>query len=142
MTAAPQPRPEGERDMPPLRRILCIDDERDILDVAKMCLEVLGGYEVAVCESGQGGLEQAAASPPDLILLDVMMPDMNGPETLEALQADAVLAHIPVIFVTARVQAEEVRSYLRLGAVAVIPKPFDPMALAGQVREIWETMHG
>ena len=139
---APMQNPEMGRDIAPLRRILCIDDERDILDVAKMCLEVLGGYEVVVCESGAAGLAQAAASLPDLILLDVMMPGMNGPETLEALQADPALAQIPVIFVTARVQAEEVRSYLRLGAVAVIPKPFDPMALAGQVREIWETIHG
>ena len=140
--AVPLPTPESQSAMPALRHILCIDDERDILDVAKMCLEVLGGFEVVCCDSGPAGLAQAAGSPPDLILLDVMMPEMNGPETLERLQADAVLAKIPVVFVTARIQAEEVRSYLRIGATAVIPKPFDPMALAGQVREIWETIHG
>ena len=127
---------------PPLRRILCVDDERDILDVAQMCLEVVGGYNVTCCEGGQAALRQAAADPPDLILLDVMMPNMNGPETLKALRKSQALKAIPVVFMTARVQTNEVKSYLKLGAVAVIPKPFDPMALAGEVQKAWEVAHG
>ncbi len=138
MIAKPQP----DATAPGLHRILCIDDERDILDVAQMCLQIVGGFDVTVCDSGAKGLAQAAADRPDLILLDVMMPDMNGPETLEHLQASPALRDIPVIFVTARIQPAEIQSYLRMGVTGVIPKPFDPMALAGQVREIWEAYHG
>ncbi len=126
---------------PPLRRILCVDDERDILDVAQMCLEVVGGYQVTCCDSGAEALIQAAKERPDLILLDVMMPHMNGPDTLAELRKLPALKTIPVVFMTARIQATAVKSYMKLGAVAVIPKPFDPMALAGQVQKAWETAH-
>jgi CheY-like chemotaxis protein len=125
-----------------LRNIVCVDDERDILEVAKMCLEVVGGFEVTCCESGQAALEVLAGQVPDLILLDVMMPQMNGPETLAELRKLPHLAAVPVAFMTARVQPAEVRSYLKLGATGVIPKPFDPMQLSGEVRKIWEAFHG
>lgn len=125
-----------------LRRIVCVDDERDILEVAKMCLEVVGGFEVTCCESGQAALEVLASQTPDMVLLDVMMPQMNGPETLAELRKLPHLAKVPVAFMTARVQAAEVKSYLKLGATGVIPKPFDPMQLSGEVRKIWEAFHG
>jgi CheY-like chemotaxis protein len=127
---------------PALRSILCVDDERDILEVAKMCLELVGGFEVTCCESGQAALEILARQTPDLILLDVMMPQMNGPETLTELRKLPHLKTVPVAFMTARVQAVEVKSYLKLGATGVIPKPFDPMQLSGEVRKIWEAYHG
>lgn len=125
-----------------LRSIVCVDDERDILEVAKMCLEVVGGFEVTCCESGLAALEVLAGQTPDLILLDVMMPGLNGPETLVELRKLPHLKGVPVAFMTARVQPNEVRSYLKLGATGVIPKPFDPMQLSGEIRKIWEAFHG
>ena len=134
----------------PLRTILCVDDERDILDVARMCLELVGGYQVTCCESGQAALDvldggqnggQNRGMTPDLILLDVMMPGLNGPETLAAVRRRSDLDAVPIVFMTARVQEAEVRAYLRLGVTAVIPKPFDPMKLAGELGMIWNAFN-
>lgn len=126
----------------PLRNILCVDDERDILDVARMCLELVGGYQVTCCESGQAALDvMDGGAVPDVILLDVMMPELNGPGTLEAIRRRPALDAVPVIFMTARVQEAEVRAYLRMGVTAVIPKPFDPMKLPGEVGMIWNTFN-
>jgi len=134
----------------PLRTILCVDDERDILDVARMCLELVGGYQVTCCESGQAALDvldggqnggQNGGMTPDLILLDVMMPGLNGPETLAAVRRRSDLDAVPIVFMTARVQEAEVRAYLRLGVTAVIPKPFDPMKLAGELGMIWNAFN-
>jgi len=125
-----------------LRTILCVDDERDILDVARMCLELVGGYQVTCCESGQAALDVLdGGTVPDLILLDVMMPGMNGPETLAAVRRRSTLDTVPIVFMTARVQEAEVRAYLRLGVAAVIPKPFDPMKLAGELGTIWNAFN-
>ncbi len=126
----------------PLRTILCVDDERDILDVASMCLEMVGGYQVTCCESGQAALDALdGGMTPDLILLDVMMPGMNGPETLAAVRRRAKFDAVPIVFMTARVQEAEVRAYLRLGVTAVIPKPFDPMKLPGELGMIWNAFN-
>ena len=134
----------------PLRTILCVDDERDILDVARMCLELVGGYQVTCCESGQAALDvldggqnggQNRGMTPDLILLDVMMPGLNGPETLAAVRRRSDFDAVPIVFMTARVQEAEVRAYLRLGVTAVIPKPFDPMKLAGELGMIWNAFN-
>ena len=126
----------------PLRTILCVDDERDILDVARMCLELVGGYQVTCCESGQAALDALdEGMTPDLILLDVMMPGLNGPETLAAVRRRSNLDAVPIVFMTARVQEAEVRAYLRLGGTAVIPKPFDPMKLAGELGMIWNAFN-
>ena len=126
----------------PLRTILCVDDERDILDVAHMCLELVGGYQVTCCESGQAALDALDGGiKPDLILLDVMMPGLNGPETLAAIRRRPNLDVVPIVFMTARVQEAEVRAYLRLGVTAVIPKPFDPMKLAGELGMIWNAFN-
>src|SRR5271154_917225 len=94
-----------------LKRILCIDDETDILAVAKLALETVGGFETRQCSSGAEALIEVSNSPPDLILLDVMMPQMDGPATLKALRQDPATAGIPVIFMTAKVQPSEVEQY-------------------------------
>ena len=123
----------------PLTTILLVDDEPDIQAVARLALEALGGYRVACCSSGREAIDQVAGIRPDIILLDVMMPGMDGPGTLRALREEARTASIPVIFMTAQVQPQEVVAYKALGVLDVISKPFDPMRLAVTVRRIWET---
>ena len=121
-----------------LQRVLYVEDEPDIQAVAKLALELVGGFTVKVCSSGEEALREAEAFAPEMILLDVMMPGMDGPTTLQALRALPALATVPVAFMTAKVQPAEVAHYKTLGARDVIPKPFDPMTLASQVRAIWE----
>ena len=122
-----------------LRTILYVEDEPDIQSIAKMALEALGGWEVHLCDNGEQALERAESIQPDLILLDVMMPCMDGPTTLRALQErGGRLASIPVVFMTAKAQAHEVKQYQDLGALDVISKPFDPMKLPEQIRQIWQ----
>jgi two-component system, OmpR family, response regulator len=118
-------------------RILYVDDEPDIRAIAKVALEVVGEFEVVFCTSGREALDQAPGFAPDLILLDVMMPEMDGPYTLAALRRLPVTATTPVIFMTAKVQKREIAHYLALGAVGVIHKPFDPMTLADDVLQLW-----
>lgn len=125
-----------------LERILYVEDELDIQSVAKLALEVLGGYEVLLCGDGVEALDQVCGFAPSLILLDVMMPDMDGPTTLQRLREDPNTAKIPVIFLTAKAQPSEIKHYQALGALDVIAKPFDPMKLAAQVQEIWGQAHG
>jgi len=125
-----------------LQRILYVEDEPDIQAVAKLALEMVGGFSVKICSSGEEAMREAAAFAPDMILLDVMMPGMDGPTTLQNLRENPALATVPVAFMTAKVQPAEVSHYKSLGALDVIAKPFDPMALAGQVRAIWESRHG
>ena len=127
--------------MTSLQRILYVEDEADIQAVAKLALEMVGGFEVKICSSGEEALEQAEAFAPQLLLLDVMMPGMDGPSTLAALRKLPSLAEVPAVFMTAKVQPTEVAHYKSLGALDVIAKPFDPMALAGEVKQIWERQH-
>ncbi len=124
-----------------LERILYVEDEPDIQAVAKLALEMVGGYQVMICSGGQEALDKVVDYAPDLILLDVMMPGMDGPTTLQNLRADPATEAIPVIFLTAKVQPSEVAQYQALGALNVIAKPFDPMMLAAQVRQIWDQSH-
>lgn len=124
--------------MSTLQRILYVEDEPDIQAVARLALEMLGGFTVKICSSGEEALSEAEAFAPDMILLDVMMPGMDGPGTLAALRALPSLAEVPAAFMTAKVQPAEVAHFKSLGARDVIPKPFDPMTLASQVRAIWE----
>ena len=121
----------------PLKRILYVEDEPDIRLVAKMALEAVGGYEVCACESGLEALSKAPGAKPDLLLLDVMMPGMDGPSTLRALRETFAIDDTPVIFMTAKVQAAEVAQYRALGALDVIAKPFDPMQVSAQIERIW-----
>ncbi|MFL9839333.1 response regulator [Sphingomonas sp. ST-64] len=119
-----------------MTKILYVDDEADIREVAQLALELDPDIEVRSCASGTEGLEAAAAWHPDLILLDVMMPGMDGPTTFARLRDQAATATIPVVFITARTQAHEVQRFRELGAHGVLAKPFDPMTLADQVRAL------
>lgn len=125
---------------PTLRRILFVEDDPDIQTVAKMALEAIGGFTVLACGSGSEALSRLDEFAPDLVLLDVMMPGMDGPATLGALRQSPTGRDLPVVFMTARVQAQEVAAYREMGAEDVIAKPFDPMMLSEQVLAIWRTL--
>ena len=115
-------------------RVLHIDDQPDIRAVVAMSLGLNSEIEVRSCASGKDGLAAAAECQPDIILLDVMMPVMDGPETLRHLQENPKTTDIPAVFMTARAQTREVEHYKSLGAAGVIAKPFDPMTLAVSLR--------
>jgi CheY-like chemotaxis protein len=121
-------------------RILIIDDEDDIREVAAMSLETVAGWEVMVANSGAQGLTRAAMYKPDAILLDVMMPGMDGPTTFRELQKNPATAKIPVLFLTAKVQATDRARFAGLGIQAVLVKPFDPLTLSVQIADVlgWE----
>jgi CheY-like chemotaxis protein len=116
-----------------IKKILLIDDNPNIRTVAQIGLEDVGGWQVLLAASGPEGLSLAASDLPDAILLDVMMPGMDGPTTLSKLREVPALAKIPVIFLTAKAQKEEVAHYLSLGALGVITKPFDPLTLPKEI---------
>lgn len=118
------------------KRILIIDDEYRIREVTKLALEMMAGWEVLLAASGEEGLSIAALENPDAILLDMMMPDMDGTVTLTKLQANSATRHIPVILLTAKVQINVQPQYTELGIRAVITKPFDPLTLANQIVEV------
>ncbi len=117
------------------KRILLIDDEDDIREVAGMTLETVGGFEVLTAMSGQEGIERAIAGQPDAILLDVMMPEMDGPATLLRLQQNPATRDIPVLFLTAKIQPADRRRLARLGAQAIMAKPFDPDHLSDDINK-------
>ncbi|MEZ2225992.1 MULTISPECIES: response regulator [unclassified Microcoleus] len=118
------------------KRILIIDDAEDIREVAQVSLEVVGGWEVLTASSGIEGVAKAVAQQPDAILLDVMMPDQDGPTTFLQLQANSATQHIPVILLTAKALAGDRRMFADLGVASVIAKPFEPMSLASQVAQV------
>jgi two-component system OmpR family response regulator len=120
-----------------LERILYVEDDPDIQAIALMVLDSISGFAVEPCSSGREAVSKAVAFAPDLILLDVMMPGMDGPETLKALRQFPELQQTPVVFMTAKVQPQEVAEYLALGAVGVIAKPFDLMTLTQQLLDVW-----
>ncbi len=125
--------------MAELRRILYVEDEPDIQAVARLSLEMVGGFEVRICSSGHEALSAVGEYLPDIILLDVMMPELDGPATLAELKKRPDAAAIPVVFMTAKVQPHEIAGYKALGVAAVIPKPFDPMTLPQQIQSIWQS---
>lgn len=114
-------------------RILIIDDEDDIREVAALSLETVAGWDVAVASSGAQGLARAAEYNPDAILLDVMMPGMDGPTTFKALRQNPATAQIPVLLLTAKVQGTDQKRFADLGVQAILTKPFDPMTLSTQI---------
>lgn len=121
-----------------LNNILYVEDDPDIQTVAQMALEMVGGFVIKTCSSGHEALAAAVSGfKPDLLLLDVMMPGMDGPTTLAGLRQIDQTAITPVVFMTAKVQGSEIDFYTSLGAIGVIAKPFDPMTLADQVRQLW-----
>jgi len=120
-----------------LQHVLCVEDEPDIRLVAQLALETVGGLRVSLCPSGTEAVSMAKSLKPDLIVLDVMMPGLDGPGALRALREDPETAAIPAIFMTAKVQPSEVEQLIAMGALDVVAKPFDPMSLAEQLRHIW-----
>ena len=120
-----------------LQRVLHVDDDDDIRVIARMSLEVVGDLVVHQCASGRQALAEAAAFAPDLFLLDYMMPEMNGEDTLRELRRIPGFEAVPAIFMTARVQANVASTLLERGALAVVPKPFDPMSLCTQLHDSW-----
>jgi len=115
------------------RRILIVDDEDDIREVAQLSLEMVAGWDVIPARSGEEGIRLAAEERPDAVLLDVMMPDMDGPTTFRRLRDDPATSSIPVILLTAKVQPADLRRFDGLGVEGVLSKPFDPMDLARQI---------
>ena len=118
-----------------MHRLLIIDDEDDIREVAALSLEATANWTIFTANSGHTGIETAAAECPDAILMDVMMPGMDGPTTFKQLQTNPVTARIPVVLLTAKVQGVDQRRFAGLGVAAVLFKPFDPLTLAAQIAE-------
>ena len=123
-------------------RILYVEDEPDIHEVTRLALEFSGRFEVRICDSGDQALRESPSFKPDLILLDVMMPGMDGLTLMSRLRAEAQTEATPVVFMTAKVQSSEISRYLDLAAVSVIPKPFDPRTLGDRVMDILMKHHG
>ena len=120
-----------------LKSIICVDDEPDMRKIVQMVLQTMGGFSVIVCDSGEAALAQVAQGLPDLILLDVMMPGLDGIETLQALKKGPAAA-VPVAFMTAKTEPDEIEELKQAGAIGIIAKPFNPMTLAEQVAAVWE----
>lgn len=121
-----------------LRHVLVVDDSLLIREVTRLALESAGGFTVSAAESGVEAVAAAAADPPDVILLDVVMPDMDGPATVQALRMREETRNVPVVLVTGRDQEEDRRAFAELGVAGVIQKPFDAGTLAAQVRQLME----
>jgi len=119
-----------------IKRILIVDDEPDIREVAQMSLETVSGWQVITAESGDEGIAKAKQEKPDAILLDAMMPNMDGPATFQKLQADPSTKQIPVIMFTAKVQQADRKKFADIGVKEIITKPFDPMKLGSQIAAI------
>lgn len=118
------------------RRILIVDDEDDIREVAQLSLEMMGGWEVVSASSGAEALRRAEADRPDAILLDVMMPEMDGPSTVRQLRENPATREIPVVLLTAKVQPADHQRFTDLAVSGVLSKPFDPLRLADDVAEV------
>jgi CheY-like chemotaxis protein len=121
-----------------LKKIMLVEDDPDIQFITRLSLEVGGGYEVQVCGSGAEAVQSARAYAPDLILLDVMMPGMDGLATMDALRELPGIAATPMVFFTANTQDQVRQDLIRRGALDVITKPVEPNALVDQIRAIWE----
>jgi CheY-like chemotaxis protein len=119
-----------------MRRVLIIDDEDDIREVAALSLEATAGWEIFTARSGAEGIRVATAEQPDAILMDVMMPGVDGPTTFRNMQQNPLISQIPVLFLTAKVQGVDQRRFAGLGVAAILLKPFDPLTLAQQISQV------
>ncbi|MBP53001.1 MULTISPECIES: response regulator [Marinobacter] len=129
--------------MSTLQKVAYVEDDPDIREIAALALEDVGGITLKTCESGEVALREIPAFEPQLILLDVMMPGMDGTETLTALRKQGAITEATlVVFMTAKVHPEELERYKKMGVAEVISKPFDPMTLADDIRAIWEQFDG
>jgi len=122
----------------PLNKILYVEDEPDIQAIAQIALEAVGGFTLKTCSSGDEALQAISDFGPDLILLDVMMPGIDGPSTLKEIRKIPEFLTTPAIFMTAKVQPDEVEALRAQGAIEVLSKPFDPMSLAETIKASWE----
>lgn len=125
-----------------LNKILYVEDDIDIARVAMMTMEEIGNFHVKHCSSGQEALEEIAHFAPQLIIMDMMMPEMDGLETMILIKKMQSGKNIPVIFMTAKAQNHEQELYLNNGAIGVILKPFDPMTLCDIINNLWQTTYG
>ncbi|MDD3013933.1 MAG: response regulator [Candidatus Gastranaerophilales bacterium] len=126
-----------------LKKILHVEDEYDIQTVVKLSLETLGGFTVHTCSSGKEALEDIYNFNPDLILLDVMMPDIDGPAVLEEIRKIEQFQNTPTIFMTAKAQTNEVETYKSYpGVLGIIVKPFNAILLPQEIKELWRNYHG
>lgn len=123
-----------------LARVMCVEDDQDIRMILEFSLVTIGGYTLCACSSGAEALARAREFRPQLVLLDVMMPGLTGPETLQALRQLPEMVGIPVVFLTAKAMPEQVEGLLQYGATGVIVKPFDPVRLPKDILIYWE--HG
>ncbi|MBF9060110.1 response regulator [Rhodobacterales bacterium HKCCSP123] len=122
----------------PVPSVLHVDDDEDILAIARLALEVVGGLSIMQCRSGVEAIEMACVKAPDIFLLDVMMPDIDGVDTLRRLRQIRSCRDVPAVFMTAKCSTEDRERLMATGAVAVISKPFDPMTLSSDLAEIWQ----
>lgn len=119
-----------------IRKVLLVDDEDDIRTIGYLSLSRVGGWLTVLASSGVEAVTKAASEKPDLILLDVQMPGLDGPTTFSRLRSHEATAHMPIIFMTAKIQKQEVTRYLELGAIGVIGKPFDPLTLPTEIQRL------
>ena len=122
------------------KRVMCVEDDADIRMILEFSLQRLGGYELCLCPSGLEALDKVTAFKPQLVLLDVMMPELSGPQTLARLRSLDIMRGVPVVFLTAKAMRDEVEALLEHGATGIIVKPFDPVTLSSDIRIYWE--HG
>ena len=118
-------------------RVMYVEDEEDIRAIARISLETVGGFTVELCDSGRAAIERAPKFRPDIIIIDMMMPGMDGIETMQALKKLPQMDEIPMVFMTAKIQRSEIDFYLAAGASEVVPKPFDPLKLPDRILAIW-----
>jgi DNA-binding response OmpR family regulator len=123
-----------------LQRVMCVEDDPDIRTILEFSLHRIGGYKVCMCTSGVEAIEIASEFSPQLVLLDVMMPGLSGPQTMVELTRLEVMSRVPIVFLTAKARREEVEALLECGAAGVIVKPFDPLSLPRDICMYWE--HG
>lgn len=121
-----------------LKKIMLVEDDEQIAFMTLIALQDIGNFEVLHCSGGQAALDAFDDFEPQIVLMDVMMPEMDGLETLKALRRNPRASDVPVVFMTAKVQTHQQQGYYDLGAVGVIAKPFDPITLSQQVSDLWQ----
>jgi two-component system OmpR family response regulator len=122
----------------PLKNILLVEDDSDMQYLAMLALSQVGGFKVNVCSNGYEALEIVNKAHPQMILLDVMMPELDGPATLQKLRMNPATANIPIVFLTASTQEKDIERYKKLGALDIIPKPINPVTISQHLLDIWK----
>lgn len=124
--------------MKKLNKILYAEDEPDIRTIVETVIQAMSDYDIKICENGKILMDCVEKYSPDLVLLDVMMPEMDGPTTFKNLQENPKTKNIPVIFMTAKAQVHEIKAFLDSGVIGIITKPFDPVQLCSRINELWD----